>query len=568
MKRKYVIYMPLLLFLAISVLSLLSCSSNENDLTPPSGSNEECTITVKIGEVAQDINSRSTLMPTTEIIRQQIDNDLMVEAEVIKENNDISRDTKITPLASGTRLVAIVYRKRSPIVVDKICQPYVRDDGTVSMEVPSEDIIIDFYTLNTYSPTEVNDQLPTPGTKREDVKFLFDVAQSHPTFLQATVECDYPFNNLENVIFRSPFPQIRLQMTSQDVGLPCDFNANISNASSYKSATIYIKDGSVTNRSGESLIQFSKETSRDYEWYKLNPYVYKMQSSYMSVIPKETATSHLLTIDEATSDMSASYNLLKSPIEINLTKEQLPLEPASRYLISITLKRTSLPSVDVPYIQLEHFQIAKANLQYLSINAGWSVGNDPSYVSEFDKPKTYGGDDLFEWGAVYPTYLTAIVSCHPVSPEEWSQDHDPCTKLGSGWHIPTRQEWAQLIGDFSEPGRLEYDWYSGPPYYQFGLWINDSRGRIFLPTNGHTGYVENRKKYYTEMITGATTYYRLAEPEGEPIVDGDEMYAYTFMIDPGSILPAPAPAANNCHEELVDRKIGGPIRCVRSIPAP
>ena len=94
MKRILILPKSLLLFLAVSTLSLLSCSNNENDDIKPD-SNGECVITLNISEALDNTDARSYLPEATKVSQQKINDELILETEVIRENASNSRAQRL-----------------------------------------------------------------------------------------------------------------------------------------------------------------------------------------------------------------------------------------------------------------------------------------------------------------------------------------------------------------------------------------------------------------------------------------------------------------------------------------
>lgn len=584
MKRKHILPMSLLLSLAVIVLSLSSCSSKDNDPVSPDNGGNEYPLTIKVGEAAENLDARSNLPSETQVIRQKINDNLILETEVIKERTNSSRALTTTPLFANTVVAAIIYRKAMPDVVYRARLARVTSTGDITLLVPMEDIIIDFFSLNTldnrigsYVPSaEWLQRLPETGTNRADVKYIMNL-DNDPDFLHATVEYNYPFNDLSPILFKHPLSQVAVQLTSVGAGVIHQFNANLTNTSSHKNATIRICDGYVTDISGDQATNFKatlNNNGAESAWEEQPIEVGDIRSKYRTLIPKSTTISHELIISSI--DIEQEEKLNGQPVTITITNDQLPLKAGTRYLINIKVKSTWNPNPeDVPYIQLEKIQVAKANLQYG--HGKWFVGH-PTYCS--GETGVAGGDDRFKWNTLYPiandNRLTAYVST------TWRDDHDPCAKLGSGWHTPTREEWMEMINYYKDKKRLIYATYPSDPSIHLerelaGLQIKpeqavDPTDYLYLPT---IGYVEKRTSPSESPIVceyGRAGYYRLADQE--PYIDGDgNIHTYVFKIENYDILTGPMTDENFDYTQLysegqVDREIGCAVRCVRSIPAP
>lgn len=504
MKRKYIVPITLLLSLAVSSLSLLSCNSNENDDIQSDSKDGECAISLNFSEIFDNTDTRSSSPETTKVFQQKINDDLILEAEVMKENAINSRATE-NQLFNVTRVVAIIYKKENfgePIVYRSEELIVFNNNMNINLLVPSQDIIIDFYSLNTHwlasQPMEEVLWKPVAGTPRKDVKYTIDL-DSNYDFLYGTVECTYPFNNLERIILKHPFPQIAIKMSSQEAGIVTNFSAELTSNSSYKKATVRIKDGDVTELDGtQQPITFVTSPGDNggvssYEDYTTS-YSYglsNLQSQYSIVIPIKSTTSHKVRVNSL---LVEHQEMLQTPLTVDLDNSKLPLNAGTRYIINFTIKRPQLPEVDVPYIQFNNIQVATANLQYEY--GKWFVGNSPSYMSP---ELANGGNDHYVWNTIYPYRWTPKYIA-----TEWKASNDPCTKLGSTWHTPTKTEWNQLMSDNEG---VEFSNYNSV----HGLLIKGATGEIFLPLNGYMTY--NKTELVVNNEYNSTAYYRLSDQE-------------------------------------------------------
>lgn len=563
MKRILILPKSLLWFLAVSTLSLLSCSNNENDDIKPD-SNGECVITLNISEALDNTDARSYLPEATKVSQQKINDELILETEVIRENASNSRATE-TQLYPSTRVLAIIYKKgeSEELVVYKAQELIVQRGQVNRLIVPNQDIIIDFYSLNAYrffsQPEEGVMWKPEVGTPRKDVKYTInldsDFQNSDHDFLYESIECTYPFDDLNKVVLKHPFPQIAIRMISQEAGVVSSFDAGLISNSSYQKATICIKDGNVTDRDGDQAITFYAINGDNggvisYDEKNANaPYgLGNRQSLYSIVIPKNSTTTHKVRINSL---LIEGKEVLQAPIIVDLDNTKLPLNAGTRYIIKFTIKRPALPEADVPYVQFKNIQVAKANLQYG--HGKWFVGDDPTYKS---LENTNGGDDHFAWNTIYSYNWTTFYI-----PTEWKDSNDPCTKLGSTWHTPTRTEWAQLIGNYEG---LSFD--NHPSKSVYGLFIKEDDKEIFLPLNGYTMAGNNGIYPVTTYEYNNTSFYRLSNPEGE-LNDG-QTYAFRVGRYPDKIGSVYGEIGDMCYETLRKKEEGNAVRCVRSIPAP
>jgi hypothetical protein len=425
MKIKKILSIPLLLFLSVTILFLSSCNNNDDTLVKSGSSDNEHFITIEAVEDFTEIDTRNYSEAESQIIQQKIDDNLILETEVFRERLSDSRlEPPTRPLAIGTKVRAIVYKDVLPHVVYSV-QDVENVGPGVTVRVPNDSkVIIDLYSVNSLTNFPSEDQIPAIGTPREDVKYIMDLERDSDLIYVGGIEYIPNWTlYLIGVHFKHQFSQVAVQLTSEYAGVIMDFAAHLSEESSYKSTSVSIKDCSLTNNSG----------SRETHFKNSGTLGITVKSDYETLIPNLSTTSHKLILTEI---IVEDKNRLKTPVTVELSNNQLPLNTANRYLIKMTIK-TELTPQDVPCVDIGSLLVASANLQYS--NGKWFVGNDPTYTSG-----DANGDDYFKWNSIYPK---GIISNEKGTSDGWQESHDPCTLLGTGWRTPTDDDWAHIIND-------------------------------------------------------------------------------------------------------------------------